>query len=102
MTKFTELNVNNAIDEIKLISSDIFEKILYEFQDDFEFVLFTCELDPKVNEKRLKFIRDEIKEKLSSLLYTKKDDYSWMVNIKQNGTIVDSVFPELEIQINNK
>ena len=63
----------------------------FEIQDDFQFLLISISVD--------QFGSDEISEDMkgvANLLYglmpVRKGDYSWMVNFKRDGKIIESYF----------
>jgi hypothetical protein len=67
------------------------ESMSFEIQDDFQFLLISISVD--------QFGSDEISDAMkhvANLLYgfmpKRKGDYSWMVNFKRDGEIIESYF----------
>ncbi len=86
---------NEVIEEsLNLIDSKtIFkkEKIKYEIQDDYNFLMFSISVD-EFSQVDLKLNFKYVAQVLNSVIPKRKGEYSWMVNFTNGGFLVDSYF----------
>ncbi|PHK07853.1 hypothetical protein [Nostoc linckia] len=64
--------------------------LLYEIQDDFNFVLISVATDGVSDVSPLD--RKEIARLVDAMIPKRSGDYSWMINFLSDGTIIDSYF----------
>ncbi|WP_353328880.1 hypothetical protein [Chitiniphilus shinanonensis] len=63
--------------------------VYFEIQDDFQFLLINIDVDEcEVEKKDFK----RVASVLLGIVPGRRGEYSWMVNFKKNGVIVDSYF----------
>ncbi len=67
------------------------EDISYEVQDDFQFLLISISVDDSLGVNRLPLFK-RVARLLNQLVPSRSGDYSWMVNFKCDGKILDSYF----------
>jgi hypothetical protein len=64
----------------------------YEIQDEWSFLLVTISLSTAMSKKEQTNILKTAARLAEKHLPWRKRDYSWMVNLKMEGVVVDSVF----------
>jgi len=79
--------------EVKSIGGDSFESIDYELQDGSSFLLLVAKIKNKTPQSELDKFKIKAKDAIEKEIPGLKNDYRWIITIKQNGEVVDSVLP---------
>lgn len=83
--------INSVVNIIRSEIKDEAVSIDYEIQDDYQFLLLSIKLtdnvDKSIGKKYKKMIND-----INSMMPTRENDYSWMINFLKNNEVIDSYF----------
>lgn len=68
--------------------------LTYELQDDWNFILVSVDIsgDEKSTREEIVSFLEEAQETAESALPWRSGEYSWMINVKRDGKVVESVF----------
>ena len=95
MATYNDGSAGTAAARLMEVGGGVLRDCRFEIQEGGEFLRLSAELTVDLDEAGRDALRERVKSGLSPHLPKRKGAYPWMVVLTRQGSLVESIFPEM-------